>query len=134
MCIWSVGGRRVGSELNDAGCMSASNASLGPQKVYHCRDSAYWIFFVRDMAEIGENDNPAARDITVETFCVVRRDQSVTASPHYKRRYLKLGDSGGIGAEIRLRKSLDQCVAIPARTVISKYRSTSAGVTLDGSP
>ena len=64
----------------------ASNASLGPQKVYHCRDSAYRIFFVRDMAEIGENDNRATRDITVETFRVVRRDQSVTTSPHDKRR------------------------------------------------
>jgi hypothetical protein len=29
------------------------------------------------MAEIGEHYNPAARDITVETFRVVRRDQSV---------------------------------------------------------
>jgi hypothetical protein len=41
---------------------------------------------VRHMAELGEHDNRAPRDVLVETFRVVRRDQAVTASPQYKRR------------------------------------------------
>jgi hypothetical protein len=59
---------------------------------------------------------------------------SVAAAQYYRRRQLELGDPAGVGAEIRMSKSLAQRTAIPVHTIMSKYRSTSSRVTLEGSP
>ena len=72
------------------------------QKINHGGSGPRGVFFLRHMAEVRKDGEPAAVNVVVEAFGIGWRNQAVAAAPHYQRRQLELGDPAGIGAEIRL--------------------------------
>ena len=72
------------------------------QKINHGGSGPRGVFFLRYMAKVRKDGEPAAVNVVVEAFGIASRNQAVAAAPHYQRRQLELCDPAGIGAEIRL--------------------------------
>jgi hypothetical protein len=68
------------------------------QKINHSGSGPRGVFFLRHMAEVRKDGEPAANNVVVEAFRVARQIQAVAAAPHYQRRQLEGSDPAGIPA------------------------------------
>jgi hypothetical protein len=68
------------------------------QKINHSGNGPRGGFFLRHMAEVRKDGEPAASNIVVEAFRVAWQIQTVADAPHYQRRQLEGSDPAGIPA------------------------------------
>ena len=68
------------------------------QKINHSGSGPREVFFLRHMAGVRKDGEPAASNVVMEAFGVAQRSQAVAAAQYYRRRQLELRDPAGIPA------------------------------------